>query len=317
MLRTTMPSPNGEPISQEPALLLYKMWAEHFGSQLVRVSVQSPRAEFPGAGSEEAARGDVAEQRRQIQTFDLDQYSSFFGTTWPKLLNVQIQLQKSDLTIRLQNLNRSIYPTVARIPRPNTGPGSQVEFSLRFDAKFTPAPGSAIAPLGIGLMDSRGWNQTHSGIGVDAITTEWKHFDATYRLNQETTNVDVSARLMAEGKTMSGTLQVRNLAVTGFTSPHDAAYPLLTSSASASSDGRTIYLIVFNKSASDSIQTTIHLAGFAAAQARYWEVNGLSLESADGVAETVRGAAIPITLAATSKHVFPAHSMTAIEFSKL
>jgi alpha-N-arabinofuranosidase len=313
MLRTTMPSSNGEPMTEEPALLLYKMWAQHFGSTLVKVEVQSPRGEFSGAGSEQASHGDVAEPRRQIQAFDLDQYSSFFGTTWPKLLNVQIQLQKSDLTIRLQNLNRSIYPTLARIPRPNGGTAAQVEFTVSFDARFTPDAGSATAPMGIGLMDSRGWSQSHSGIGVDAITADWKHLDATYQLEPLTTNVDVSARLMAEGKNVSGTLQVRNLTVTAFASPHDAAYPLLTSSASISSDGKTVYLIVINKSASDSIAATLHLNGFSAAQARYWEVNGPSLQASSGVAQTVSGAAFPAKL--TSTHVFPAHSMTAIEYS--
>jgi alpha-L-arabinofuranosidase len=313
MLWTTMSSPNGEPVSEKPTLPLYKMWAEHFGSRLVKVEVQSPRAEFPGAGSEQAAQGDVAEPRRQIQVFDLDQYSSLFGATWPKLLNVQIQLQKSDLTVRLQNLNHSIYPNLARIPRPDAGPGTQVEFSVTFDARFTPDPGTAAAPMGIGLMDSRGWNQTHSGLGVDSIAADWKHFDSTYRLNPQTTGVDVSARLMAEGKNASGTLEVRKLTVTAFASPHDAAYPLLTCSASASSDGKTIYLIVINKSAADSIPATIRLNGFPAAQARYWEVNGPALESTSGVAETAHGSAFPAT--ATSTHVFPAHSMTAIEYS--
>jgi alpha-L-arabinofuranosidase len=314
-LRTTRSSASGELASEEPALLVYKMWAEHFGSKLVGVEMQSPRAEFPGAGSEEADQGSVAEPRRQIQKFDLDQYTSFFGTTWPKLANVQIQLEKSDLTIHLRSLNRSIYPTLARIPRPEVAPGAQVEFSLSFDARFTPDPGSSTATIGLGLMDSRGWNQTHSGIGVDAITTDWKHFDATYRLNPQTTNVDVSARLMAEGKNVSGTLQVHNLAVTGFVSPHDAAYPLLTSSASTSSNGNTVYLVVINKSASDSIPARIRLRGFSATQARYWEVNGPGLESTIGVAETAKGAAFPLTGTDASTHVFPAHSMTAIEFS--
>jgi len=149
---------------------------------------------------------------------------------------------------------------------------------------------------------------------VDTINGDWKHLDGTYRLTPETTNVDLSARLMAEGKNVSGTLQVHNLLVTAFASPHDEAYPLLTSSASTSSDGKTIYLIVINKSASESIPTAIHLTGFAAAQARYWEVNGPSLESTSGVSETVHGADFSFTGTPTSAHVFPAHSMTAIEF---
>jgi hypothetical protein len=76
-------------------------------------------------------------------------------------------------------------------------------------------------------------------------------------------------------------------------------------------------LIVINKSANDSIPATIHLTGFSAAQARYWEVNGPGLESTSGVAETVHGAAFPLIATANSTHVFPAHSMTAIEFSSI
>jgi alpha-L-arabinofuranosidase len=302
--------------NDEPVTILYKLWVEHLGSKLVNVEVQSPRADFPGAGSELAARGNSAEPRRQIQSIDLDQYSSLAGALWPKLLNVQIQRQKGNITIRLQNLNHSIFPNLARIPRPNVEPGARVEFTVSFDAKFTPDPGSATAPVGIGLIDSRGWNQTHSGIGVDGITTEWKHFDATYHLDAQTQSVDLSARLMAEGKNATGTLQVNNLVVTSFVSAHDVAYPLLTSSASISTDGKKIYLIVFNKSASDSIPTTIRLVGFSASRSNYWEVNSPSLKSNDGVAEVAKDAAIPLNSATTAAHVFPAHSMTAIEFNR-
>jgi alpha-N-arabinofuranosidase len=316
MLHTTVHASDGEPVSREPALLLYELWSRHFGSQLLKVEAQTPRAEFSGAGSIEAARGTASEPRRQIQRFDLDQYSSLTGTLWPRLLNVQIQRTNSDVTIHLQNLNRSIYPLLAEIPRPDVAPGTQVEFSVSFDAKFTPDPGSDTAPMGIGLMDSRGWNQTRSGIGVDDITTDWKHLDGTYRLTPQTPNVDLTARLIAGGKTVSGTLLVRNLMVADYITAHDAAYPLLTTSASVSSDGRKVYLIVFNKSASDSIPTTIHLTGFSADSAQYWEVNGAALNSAAGVSETRQREALPMHNASATSHIFPAHSMTAIEFSR-
>lgn len=317
MLRTTLSSATGEPQTEEPAFLLYKLWAQHFGSQLVKVDAQSPRAEFPGAGSEEASKGSNSEPKREIQSFDLDQYSSVASTLWPKFLNVQIERQKSGVTIDLQNLSRSIYPVLARIPRPAIDPGTPVEFSVSFDAKLTPGPGSDTAPMGIGLMDSRGWNQTHSGLGVDGITTSWKHFDSTYRLTSETPNVDVTVRLMADGKNVSGTLQVHDLKVSAFVSAHDASYPLLTSSASTSADGKKLYLIVFNKSASDPISTAVHLTDFAAAKAEYWEVNGPGLGSTSGVTETEQGAAFPLSGAGVANHVFPAHSMTAIEFTRL
>lgn len=316
MLRTNLRSPDGEPASETPALLLYKLWAQHFGTQLVGVDVQSPRVEFAGAGSEEAARGNSPEPRREIQTFDPIQYSSAVGALWPRLLNVKIQLERSSLTIRLDHLNHSIYPVLARFPRPSIDPGVPVEFAVSFEARLTPDPGSDAAPMGIGLMDSRGWNQTHSGIGLDGITTEWKHFDGTYRLDPQTPNVDLTARLMAEGKNVTGTLDVRNLAVSDFVAAHSAAYPALTSSASLSADGARLYLIVINKSVTDSVATTLHLKDFPAVHAQYWEVNGSSLASTTDVTETARDAPLSLTGAGALDHVFPAHSMTAIEFRR-
>jgi alpha-N-arabinofuranosidase len=315
MLWTPSPSSSSKAETKEPVLPLYELWAQHFGTQLLKVDVQSPRAEFPGAGSILAAMGNVSEPRRQVQQIDLDRYSSLVGSLWPKLLNVQIQRQNSDFTIHLQNLSHSIYPLLARIPRPDASPGTPLEFTVSFDAKFTPDPGSDTSPMGIGLMDSRGWAQTHSGIGLDAITTDSKHFEGTYQLTAQTPNVDLIARLMADGKNVSGTLQVHNMVVADYVSAHDAAYPLLTSSASASPDGKKIYLIVFNKSESSPIRADIHLTGFPASRAQYWEVNGTSLDSTSGVTAAEDGVELRLSNPITAGHVFPAHSMTAVEFS--
>jgi alpha-L-arabinofuranosidase len=316
MVRSPQRSGRYEAPAEEPVFPLYELWAQHFGSQLVQVEVQSPRAEFPGAGSEPPSRGDAPEPRRVLQQFDLEQYSSVVGSLWPKLLNVQIQRQNSDFTIHLQSLSRSIYPLLAKIPRPDVAPGTPVEFTVGFDAQFAPDAGSEISPMGIGLMDSRGWSQTHSGIGLDEVTTEWKHFGGTYQLTPETPSVDLTARLIADGKHVSGTLHFRNLQLSAFVSAHDTAYPLLTSSASISSDGKKLYLMVFNKSASDSISTNIHLPGFSAAKAQYWEVTGPSLTATTGVRITQEATPLLPSNAATASHVFPAHSMTAVEFSR-
>jgi alpha-N-arabinofuranosidase len=301
---------HGQQPSVEPPFSLYELWEQHFGSKLLKVEVQAPRAEFPGAGSLVAAYGKVPEPRRQIQSVDLNQP----GPPTASLPNVQMQRQNSNLTVRLRNLNRGFYPLIARIARPTMDKGTQIEFSVSFDGEFIPDPGSDTADMGIGLMDTRGWAATLSGIGVDGITTGWKHFDGTYRLDPLTQSVDLSIRLVADGKNVSGTLQLRNLEVTEFTAAHDAAYSLLTSSASASSDGRKLYLIVFNKSVSDSIQTSIRLAGFSAAAAQYWEANGPSLDATSGI-ETKQSAVEPITDPKAFTHDFPPHSMTAIELS--
>jgi alpha-N-arabinofuranosidase len=316
MVRRPEHSSNGEQDSVAPAFLFYQLWTQHFGSKLLHVDVQSPRMEFPGAGSEMAATGNAPEPRRQIQRADLQKYSSYASTLWPRLLNVQIQHDDSNVTVHLQNLNRSIYPVLARIPRPNNVSNSPVEFSVSFDARFTPAPGSAAAPMGIGLMDSRGWDATHSGVGLDDITSAWEHFDGTYRLEAQTPGVDLTARLMAGGKNTSGTLEVHNLTVTEFVSPHDAAYPLLTSAASTSVDGKRVYLVVLNKSVTSSMPAAIHLRGFAAAGAQYWQISDQDQRPSSATAEG-KGAKLPLNSKGSADHIFPAHSMTAIEFSRL
>ena len=316
MLRTNMHSPDGEPVVQEPAFLLYKMWADHFGSKLVGVEVNSPRAEFDGAGTESADKGDTAQVRTQIKTVDLTQYASAKRAFWNRSPEIQIQQQGSDLTVHLQNLDHTSYQLLATIPRPATDAGIPVEFGVSFDAQFTADPGSQMSPMGIGLIDSRGWSQTHSGIGLDSITSELKHFDSTYRLTPQTNSVDLSARLLANGTNVSGTLQIHNLKIVEFTSGHDVAYPVLTSSASVSADGKTAYLIVFNKSLTDAIDTTINLPDFVTTKARYWEVSGPKLASGTGVTQTQTAAEIQLSAANKATHVFPPHSMTAIEFSR-
>lgn len=317
MLRTNLRSPDGRPETQEPAFLLYKLWAEHFGSKLVGVEVDSPRADFAGVGTEPADKSDIPQARRQIQQISLEQYFSSKRVFWNKLPEIQTQQQGSDLTIRLKDLHSIAYQLLATVPRQATDLATPEEFVINFDAQFLPDPGSQTSPMGIGLIDSRGWGRTHSGIGLDGITSELKHFDATYRLTPQTTSVDLSARLLVNGANVSGTLQVRNLKITEFASGHDVAYPLLTGSASVSPDGKTAYLIVFNKSATDSIPTAIHLSDFPAEEARYWEVNGPGLGSSTGVTETQNGTEIQLNTSSTSTHIFPAHSMTAIEFNRM
>jgi alpha-N-arabinofuranosidase len=123
----------------------------------------------------------------------------------------------------------------------------------------------------------------------------------------------LQARLEFESAKVSGRIEVRNLKVEAITAPVFPVYSLLTASSSLSEDGKTLHLIVFNKSAGEDIAAAIHVAGFHPASASVWEVNGPSFAAVAGVGETVHGA--PLDMAgAAPVHTFPAHSMTAIDF---
>ena len=85
--------------------------------------------------------------------------------------------------------------------------------------------------------------------------------------------------------------------------------PLLTSTRLASlAMAAHSYLVVFNKSANSAISANIHIRGFSAQKAAFWEVNGPQLQSTDGIRETASGSPVPLTGSASATHVFPAHS---------
>jgi alpha-N-arabinofuranosidase len=201
---------------------------------------------------------------------------------------------------------------LAVLPKPNvSGP---CDDEVAFEARFVPDPGSAQAPpLALGVEDARGWATTRSSVVINGIGPEWKTFRELYHGLPDTTAIALLSRLDLGTAKVSGRLEVRGLKIEAIAAPTFPAYALLTACATLSEDGKTLHLIVFNKSASQDIPAQLNVAGFQAASANLWEVNGPSLAAFEGVAETVHGAPLDMTGAAPV-HVFPAHSMTAIDF---
>ena len=307
MLRVPHGSTTGEPQLIEPALPLFQLWGQHFGTTLVAVQIQGPRASFDSVGSMAAASGVSYIEPRLLQSFPLGELSASILVGWRGLHSERVD---GGFNMKVERLSGSLYPKLASLQRPNSGQGD-VEFRLEFDARFVPEQGSAPGLVGLGMIDGRGWDNTHSGVAEDGIGAEWEHFIKSYRLLPDAKSVDVTARLLGDNSPFSGTLEVRNLKVEAFVSEHYPAYSLLTAAASLSQDGRKLYLIVFNKSESSAIQTDIAIKGFdSVKEAHYWEVTGESLTASDGVAERKHDEAGPL-----QNHVFPPRSMTAIEIS--
>ncbi len=316
MVRTTA-YPQNKANVVGPAIAIYDLWTHHFGQTLLATEVRSPTMGFPGAGSENAASGAAPQLGRQLMRLDFAHPNAGVLTAWPDQPDLVIAHHGADYALNLKSFARSAYPRLALLPRPSGARlGEAVAFTADFEARFTPDSGSDVSPIGIGLMDARGWAATHSGSGIDGVSAEWKHFTGTYSLTPQTSAVEVTARLMAGSKPISGLLEVRGLVIRAAVPSRDAAYPLLTAAASLSTDKQHVYLIVINKSAADAIPSVIRLAGFSASAGRYWEVNGPDLTSSHGVGLTHDGDAFPVEQQGDVTHLFPAHSMTAIEFSR-
>jgi alpha-N-arabinofuranosidase len=198
------------------------------------------------------------------------------------------------------------------LPKPK-GAGA-CDYKVSLEARFVPDSQSPAGPIGFVVGDVRGWPATRSAVGLDGVGTEWKAFQEPYHGLPDTTAITLQAHLDFGTAKVSGQLEVRAFKIEAISSPLFPAYSLLTASASLSEDGKTLHLIVFNKSGGLNIPVTLRLAGFQASSARIWEVNGPDLGALGGVTETAQGALLDMT-GAESVHVFPAHSLTAIDFA--
>lgn len=310
----------GNAWTAQPALTLLRQW-KHFGPTRVGVEVQSPRAHFEGVAGVKPTHGATY----QAPTPLVAQLFSLQNITLPKGENYNAQLQNGVLSLSLNNKAGNDYPTMGTFARPQNAGARAVRYKLSFDACFVPAlaASAATAPatlprtLGLQLGDARGYLATRSALAIDGLQNarEWTHFENNYDALPDTQSVNLLARMEFGDAATSGRLEVRNLQVSASAQEQFPDYALLTASASRSNDGRTTYLVVFNKSTTRDLTTTINLPGFAMKSARRWVVNAPSLGTVDAksVRETETGATTLIRGDGTLRHIFPAHSMTALE----
>jgi len=306
MLQHARNAPDGGMAEEKPMFALERLWAGHLGTRLATVRVNGPTATFAGAGTVDPATGDAYVPSHSLGQIPTDGQFDFGK------LNGGVTGEGGSggaFALVLNNVTGKAYPRLAVFPAPKA-PGP-CQYKVAFEARFVPDdPSNAtVPPLGFGVGDSRGWPLTRSAIIIDEIGPDWKAFGETYHGLPDTTAIALQARLEPGTARISGRLEVRNLQVEAFSASTFPAYPLLTACAMLSEDGKALHLIVFNKSADQDISTRLHVTGFQAASSRVWEVNGSGFGAVDGVAETVHGDPL-----IGSVHIFPAHSMTAIDF---
>ncbi|HEX2949181.1 MAG TPA: alpha-L-arabinofuranosidase C-terminal domain-containing protein [Armatimonadota bacterium] len=288
-----------------PAYYVYRLWAQHFGTSLVATTTNSPRfvATQPAATTPKAASSN--DNLMTPQKF-LPQKGSGYTS--------ELRADGT-LVLTLQNCTVTDYPGIATLTAPKVGDG----YTLSFEARAT---GSVkTATVGLELLDSRGWDATKSGKAIDGIeqATEWKKYEAKFRTYADCPGTVVAWRLMSnKNNPVSGTIEVRNLKVSAYTIDHFPAYNVITSSASMSADGKTLYLIIFNKHLTDNIPVRISLNGLKGIDAvRRWMVTGPSLAATNLNKEEVRevesGVAMPLPQHGVLNYTAPVRSMTGIE----
>lgn len=119
--------------------------------------------------------------------------------------------------------------------------------------------------------------------------------------------------------TVTGSPTFNYVATAGSVLPSEYDIPYLTATASRSTDGASLYLVVINKDRVNSRSATINIRGFledagVAYNGEIWEVNGPSVDdynNPQNITTTVSNAVFPSTF----DYTFPAHSVTSFKFS--
>lgn len=326
MIRTPART-HAEHLQIMPAYLMFRLWGQHFGDELIKTKVTGPTLTFSGRlPITWPAIGDHYQAPTPIST---------------KNLVGQIKLQSSsgkgfDVKIRGEN---AINVTLHNYVGPNNPalatfthdqdilPANVSAYRVTFEARYLSNSGSTRpSSLGLQLTDIRGWKYAAIMMMGAQTTRQWKQFQGILNLPLNAPGgVKLAVRMKANDEPVSGTLQIRNIAIIPCHRETYPAYAALTAAASLSTDGHTLSLMVFNKTIDQPISTQIKLQGFAAVSAKQWTVNAPNnqggLDTMTGSKAVLTAKAKPLTVTAngsttTIELTFPAHSMTAIELVK-
>jgi len=306
---------DGKITERKATLPFFQAWGRHFGGSLVETSVSgSPRFEAPGTKSLSPSKGDSMLPSSKLcdvapDSFDLSKLSG-------KGINASSQAPGS-LTVRFDDYEKESYPEFSKFARP-VAVRAREGFcaKISFEARFVPDPASKSKPatLGLGLCDLRGWDKTKSAIAVSGAqaSSEWTSFEGRFNTKNDCPGSVIVLRVENLQGPFSGTLEFRNIKIEALSQTTWPAYQGLTSISSLSQDGKTLHVIVFNKSYDEPIEAEIDLKGFEPAPlAKSWTLvqeNVVSTKYFEPVEKDLRldGSSL--------KRVFPAHSMTAIDF---
>lgn len=320
LLRNNEPNAGPDGFTKKPMYHLYHLWTQHLGEKLLDVTVAGPRASFDGLAMTAVARGDAYVPGRSVGVVDALAKADLAAF---KKLGMEAQLTADGLAIELKNFSGKEYPIIVPALAPDMAKRAAHDYDISFEGRFIPAAGSGFAPLGLRIVDASGLDKTAAGqqeslasisTAINGIASpEWEQFRTRFQGIVNSTGIQIQAQLESLDRPVSGRMEIRKLRLEAFTPASFPAYSLLTTTASISADGKTLYLIVFNKSDQQDISAEINLRNFGAKSAKVWTVNGPDLLAKVGVNETV-STPPSAAIGAGWKHVFPAHSMTAIEF---
>lgn len=278
----------GNGYSTMPAYHTFRLWGEHFGSELIGMRVDAPTY--------------ATKIANLVQTPELKLENVSSGA-------VDIRSTGAEsFTVSLNSIKGDAYPEIAAMA---ISPASM--YRISFKARVV----GDVAPfvLGLGVMDRRGWNATKSAIGIEGIETrsEWYDFVGEYATLSDATEISLVARIRGKSAGVNAKFEVKDLRIVR---KQETPYALLSALASRSEDGKTLAVMLFNKSPVSDITVRIAVSGASISRGKLWQVNAESLVNPDPKKETAKevksGEMIEGIAGNAFTIVLPAHSMTAV-----
>ena len=305
-----------------PAYPLMRLWAQHFAGQLVQTSVkQGPTIESKAFLRTAAARGNSRQASGPVSQDNL-----FVPVPVKTNVNRKVRFELDSqgvFTFELNGQGKPSYPLFAKINIPEDIRQRDVaEYRVTCEMKYEPAEGSDLpSHIGLGVEDARGWDKTKSAIAMPVVTLsgKWHTVVGEYKPLIDTTSLNLLGRLNIKNQNITGKLTIRNIKVIPYTGGCFPAYQALTSTASKSDDGKTLYVMLMNKHQTDRIAVNLDIKGFTAKSGQYWQVTGPSLAASNSptltqVSQTTHGA--NLTMDQLKRFVCKPLSMTMLELHR-
>jgi len=308
---------NGQISRKRATLAFYEMWGQHSGEIVVDAKVEnSPKSDAPAGPGLEVSTGDTMKFAKHLAeaplgVFRMDGFNDS---------GVKASVNGADgLTVDFNGRNKQFFAEFATLERPaaTVVPAeAQFNYEISFEARFTPS--GTVAPtlkMGLGLCDRRGWQATKSAIAVTGVekTTAWQRFSARFMVKTDCPGAHVLFRAENVGTGLSGKVEIRGLKVNILSTNCFPAYPVLTTAATLSQDGKKLYVMVFNKSVDKAITAKVDLKGFQAVEnAKVWQLSRDDYGAKDYMAPFETSS---VVINNGVERTFPAHSMTAFEFN--
>ncbi len=294
-----------EPLIKRPQYYPFELYHQHFGPELLEVSLECASYETDGGFGVAPARGKGSEFRLLAEPILLSQLWQI-GEVKGITQTVEGDVLRVAFTAG-EDVN--YYHAMKRLPsKPATG------YRLSGWIKTEDLSSSRGACFQIG--DARGYTETKSANTSVSVTgtTDWTKVEVDYIALPDAQELSVMARRISGGGPVTGRAFYRDLCVQQFVPKHFPAVPYLAANASRSADGKKVYVMVVNKHLDAPLSAKVQLAGFKPQRAKARALTGPAAEATnESDPRTVTVADHAVRLEGTQVLTeFPPHSLTAI-----